>query len=75
MFSGKTLSLLDLCDVINDIINDVIHSLKSYIKGSAEFFGTQMSTHWFVSGLCTNPQVIVYYYYLLLNLFNLLNLW
>ena len=37
------LSLLNLSDVIGDIINDVIHSLKSYIRGSAEFLGTQHS--------------------------------
>ena len=43
MFSGKNISLLDLCDIIDDIINDVIHSLKCYIKGSSEFIGTQHS--------------------------------
>ena len=69
--------MLNLGDVIEDIIDDIIHSLKSYIKGSAEFFGTQhslisMSIHQFFSGLCTNPQVNVHYYYLLLNLFDLL---
>ena len=53
--------MLDPHDVIDDIIDDVIHSLKSYINGHAEFFGTQhslisMSIHWFVRGLCTDPQ-------------------
>ena len=65
------LSLLNL----GDVIDDIIHSLKSYIRGSTKFLGTQhsmisMSIHWFGSGLCTDPQVIIYYYHLLVNLFN-----
>ena len=56
--------MLNLGDVINDIINDIIHSLKSYIRGSAKFLGTQhsmisMGMHQFGSGLCTDPQVII----------------
>ena len=74
--------MLNLCDVNDDIIVDIIHSLKSYIRGCAEFISTQhslisMSIHWFVSGLCTDPQVTVYYvyyYYLLMNLFDLFDL-
>ena len=69
--------MLDLCEINDDVVGDVICSLKSYIRGSAEFFGTQhslisMSIHQFVSGVCTDLQVNVYYYYLLLNLFDLL---
>ena len=30
-----------------------------------------MSIHRFVSGLCTDPQVIIYYYHLLVNLLDL----
>ena len=71
--------MLDLGDVIGDVINDIIHSLKSYIRGSNEFLGTQhsmisMSMHQFVSGLCTDPPVIIYYYHLIVNLFDLINL-
>ena len=62
MFRQENLSLLNLCDVNDDVIGDVICSLKSYIRGSAEFFGTQhslisMRIYPFVSGLCTDPQV------------------
>ena len=62
MFSGKTLHYLILNDIIGSIIDDVISTLKSYISRSAEFYDTQhsyisVSIHWFVSGLCTDPQV------------------
>ena len=65
---------------LNDVMDDVIHSIKSYIKGSNRFHGTQhnmisLSIHQFGSGLCTDPQVIIYYYHLLVNLFNLINLY
>ena len=29
--------------LLNDVMNDVMHSLKSYIKGSDRFYGTQHS--------------------------------
>ena len=35
--------MLDLNDIINGIMDDVIHSLKSYIRGSDRFHGTQHS--------------------------------
>ena len=42
-------------DIINDVMDDVICSLKSYIRGSIRFHGTQhsmisLSTHQFGSG-------------------------
>ena len=81
----EKLSILNLddiiSDVINDIMDDVIHCLKSYIRGSNRFYGTQhsmisLSIHRFGSGLFTDPQVIIYYYYhLLVTLFDLINLY
>ena len=64
-------------------MDDVIHSLKSYIyiRGSDRFHGTQhsmisLSIHRFGSGLCTDPQLIIYnYYHLLVNLFDLIDLY
>ena len=69
-----------ISDVINDVMDDVKHSLKSYIRGSDRFNGTQhsmisLSIHQFGSGLCIDPQVIIYYYHLLVNLFHLINLY
>ena len=48
--------------------------------GSAKFLGTQhnmvpMGIHQIGSGLCTDLQVIIYYYHLLVNLFDLIDLW
>ena len=34
-----------------------------------------MSIHRFGSGLCTDSQVIIYYYHLLVNLFDLIDLY
>ena len=65
----------------NEIMNGIICSLESYIKGSDRFYGTQhsmisLSIHWFVVELCTDPQVIIYhYYFLLVNLFDLIDLY
>ena len=66
--------------LFNDIMDDIICSLRSYIKGSDRFYGTQhsmisLSIHQLVVELCTDPQVIIYYYPLLLNLFDLINLY
>ena len=80
---GK-LSILNLDDIISDIINDImddlICSLKSYIRGTNRFQGTQhsmisWSIHQFGSGLCTDPCVIIYYCHLLVNLFDLIDLY
>ena len=62
-------------------MDDIIHSFKSYIRGSDSFHGTQhsmisLSIHRFGSGVYTDPQVIFYYYYhLLVNLFDLIDLY
>ena len=61
-------------------MDDVIHSLKSYIRGSIKFNGTQhsmisVSIHQFGSGLCIVPWVIIYYYHLLVKLFDLIYLY
>ena len=47
--------MLNLDDIVNDIMDDVICSLKSYIRGSDRFHGTQhsmisLSIHQFGSG-------------------------
>ena len=61
-------------------MDDVICSLKSYIRGGIRFHDTQhsmisLSIHQFGSGLCTDPQVIICYYYRsLVNLFDLIDL-
>ena len=54
--------------------------VKRYIKGNDKFHGTQhsmisLSIHRFGSGLCTDPRVIICYYYLLVNLFDLINVY
>ena len=66
--------------LFNDIMDDVIHSLKSYIKGSDRFYGTQQHDYTvvyidLVVELCTDPKVIIYYFPLLVNLFDLIHLY